>query len=115
MLRPAEDLGADLDQLLLGGQPDRILDPLSDTCRFLLATNEVSKLIPAIRSSRLMDLRFDIRLENRPEEHRRLVERYQPRLSAEGITFDRERLIQIVGIYYSDRRSIANRLEFEFA
>jgi hypothetical protein len=43
------------------------------------------------------------------------MDRYEKQLSELGIRFDRERLNEILGIYYPDLRSIANHIEFEFA
>jgi DNA polymerase III delta prime subunit len=92
----------------------KVIEDFSEYCRFLFAVNDVSKIIPAIRS-RLMEVCFDIAPADRPEVQRRLIERYEIKLSEHGIPYDRDRLQQIVGIYYPDLRSIANRLEFEFA
>jgi DNA polymerase III delta prime subunit len=92
----------------------KVIEDLSFNCRFILAVNDISKLIPAIRS-RLMEICFDIAPADRPEVQRRLIERYEIKLSEHGIRYDKERLRQIVGIHYPDLRSIANHLEFEFA
>ena len=92
----------------------KVIEEYSDNCRYLLAVNNISKLIPAVRS-RLMEICFDIAPADRAEVKKRLVERYERKLSAAGIPIDKERLNQIVSIYYPDLRSIANHLEFEFA
>ena len=43
------------------------------------------------------------------------MERYENMLSANGFTFDKVRLEQIIEANFPDLRSIANRIEFEFA
>ena len=90
-----------------------VIEESSDNCRYLFAVNNISKLIPAIRS-RLLEICFDIAPADRIEVQKRLFGRYERILSEAGISFDRERLTQIVGIYYPDLRSIANHIEFEF-
>lgn len=92
----------------------KVIEDTSENCRFLFAVNDVSKIIPAIRS-RLMEICFDILPAERPEVQRRLIERYETRFAELGIPLDKERLRQIVGIYFPDLRSIANHIEFEFA
>jgi DNA polymerase III delta prime subunit len=91
----------------------KVIEEYSDNCRYLLAVNNISKLIPAIRS-RLMEICFDIAPVDRVEVKKRLVERYERKLSDAGILIDKGRLAQIVSIYYPDLRSIPNHLEFEF-
>jgi hypothetical protein len=76
--------------------------------------NDISKLIPAIQS-RLMSICFDIAPGDRAEVQSNLTDRYERNLAELGIQFDRERLKEIIGIYYPDLRSIANHIEFEFA
>jgi DNA polymerase III delta prime subunit len=83
-------------------------------CRFLFTVNDISKLIPAIQS-RMMAICFDILPADRAEVQRTLLDRYENRLPELGISFDKERLNEIVGIFYPDLRSIANHIEFEFA
>jgi DNA polymerase III delta prime subunit len=83
-------------------------------CRFILAVNDVSKLLPAIRS-RLKEICFDIAAADRPHVQERLLERYKTKLAEVGMEFDVKRLTELVGIYFPDFRSIANQIEFEFA
>ena len=52
--------------------------------------------------------------EDREEVHKRLMERYENMLSANGFTFDKVRLEQIIEANFPDLRSIANNIEFEF-
>ena len=90
------------------------IERFSKNCRFLCAVNNISKLMPAIQS-RLMAICFDIVPADRAEVQANLMARYERKLSEFGIHFDKERLNEIVGIFYPDLRSIANHIEFEFA
>ena len=62
-----------------------------------------------------MSICFDIGPGDRAEVQANLTDRYERKLSALGMQFDKERLNEIIGIYYPDLRSIANHIEFEFA
>jgi DNA polymerase III delta prime subunit len=90
-----------------------VIEKMSINCRFLFAVNDVSKLLPAIRS-RLLEICFDIAPADRHDVQRRLIERYGTKLAEYRIPYDKDRLREIVGIYYPDLRSIANHLEFDF-
>jgi DNA polymerase III delta prime subunit len=92
----------------------KVIEKTSCNCRYLFAVNDISKLIPAIQS-RLMSICFDIAPADRAEVQKRLTERYETKLSEFGVHHDKQRLNEIVGIYYPDLRSIANHIEFEFA
>jgi replication factor C small subunit len=92
----------------------KVVEDFSDNCRFLFAANDISKIIPAIRS-RLMEICFDIAPADRAAVQQRLIERYERKLAEFGIQHEQQRLTEIVGIYYPDLRAIANHLEFEFA
>jgi putative ATPase len=83
-------------------------------CRFVLATTDITKLIPAVRS-RLMEISFEVAPEDREEVQERLMERYENVLSANGYTVDKVRVEQIIEANFPDLRSIANNIEFEFA
>jgi replication-associated recombination protein RarA len=98
------------DQMVL---PD-IIDWLSRSCRFFFAATDIEKLIPALRS-RLTEISFEVPPEDREEVQKRLMERYENMLSADGFTFDKVRLEQIIEANFPDLRSIANNIEFEFA
>jgi replication-associated recombination protein RarA len=82
--------------------------------RFIFTANNIGKLSEAIQS-RMLSLCFDISPENRIEVLKRLNERYQTKLGELGIQYDKDRLSEIMGLYYPDFRAIANRLEYEFA
>jgi hypothetical protein len=46
---------------------------------------------------------------------KRLNDRYQTKLTELGIKYDKDRLSEIMGLYYPDFRAIANHIEYEFA
>ena len=91
-----------------------VIEDTSDHCRFLLAVNDRSKIIPEIRS-RLMPICFDIEPWDREEVQKRLIDRYKSKLAEYEILYDKRRLTEIVGTNYPDLRSIAKKIEFEFA
>ena len=93
--------------------PD-IIDRASVNCRFFFAATDITKLIPAIRS-RLTEISFEVAPKDREEVQKRLMERYENMLSANGFTFDKVRLERIIEANFPDLRSIANNIEFEFA
>jgi DNA polymerase III delta prime subunit len=76
--------------------------------------NDLSKIIPEIRS-RLMPISFDIEASDREEVQKRLIERYESKLAEYGIPHDKRRVTEIIGTNYPDLRSIAQKVEFEFA
>jgi DNA polymerase III delta prime subunit len=92
----------------------KVIEDYSDNCRFLLAANDITKLTPAIRS-RILEICFDIPPTDRDDAEARLIDRYTRTLSELGIPFDQARLIELIGIYFPDLRSIANQVEYEFA
>ena len=83
-------------------------------CRYIFTVNDRSKIIPEIRS-RLMPICFDIERSDRAEVQERLIGRYESKLAEYGIQHDKQRLIEIIGTSYPDLRSIAQKVEFEFA
>jgi DNA polymerase III delta prime subunit len=92
----------------------RVIDKWSGDTRFLLAVNDLSEIIPEIRS-RLMPISFDIEPSDREEVQKRLIARYESKLAECGIPHDKQRLIEIIGANYPDLRSIAQKIEFELA
>ena len=62
-----------------------------------------------------MPICFDIKPSDREEVQKRLIDRYESKLAEHGIVYDKRRLIEIVGTNYPDLRSIAQKVEFEFA
>jgi replication factor C small subunit len=91
----------------------KIIEDHSEVCRFILAVNDGSKLIPALQS-RLQRISFDVEPTRRAEVKAAVLERYEIKLTEYGIRFDGRRLVELVGIYFPDFRTIANQIEFEF-
>jgi DNA polymerase III delta prime subunit len=83
-------------------------------CRFLFIVNHLAKLIPEIQS-RLMPICFDVARSDRAEVQERLIGRYETKLAEYGIEHDKRRLMEIIGTNYPDLRSIARKVDFEFA
>ena len=96
---------------------DAALRPLIEKayghCAFILTANHMHKLSEGLRS-RFVPVCFDA-LGTQKEA---IIQRWQPgyeaRLSALGIKYDRQRLDQIIWIYFQDMRRIAELIEFEF-
>ena len=86
----------------------------SDSTRFILAVNDISKIIPEIRSG-LVPICFDIKPSDREEVQKRLICRYESKLAEFGISYDTQSVTEIIGANYPDLRSIAQKIEFEFA
>jgi len=82
--------------------------------RFIFTANEIGKLSEAIQS-RMLSLCFDVPPADRIAVLNRLNDRYQAKLTELGIQYDKDRLSEIMGLYYPDFRAIANHLEYEFA
>jgi DNA polymerase III delta prime subunit len=83
-------------------------------CRFLFTANHLAKIITEIRS-RLMPICFDIKPSDREEVQKRLIQRYESKLVEYGMLHDEQRLVEIISANYPDLRSIAQKIEFEFA
>jgi hypothetical protein len=62
-----------------------------------------------------MPVCFDIKPSDREEVQKRLIERYESKLAECGIEHDKRRLNEIINANYPDLRSIAQKIEFEFA
>lgn len=76
--------------------------------------NDISKIIPEIRSG-LVPICFDIKPSDREEVQKRLICRYESKLAEFGISYDTQSVTEIIGANYPDLRSIAQKIEFEFA
>jgi len=88
------------------------IDGLAATQRVILATNDISKIIPELHS-RLMPICFDIEPARSAEVQTRLFKRYANVLAEKGIVFDEERLKKVIEDKFPDLRSVANHIEFE--
>jgi DNA polymerase III delta prime subunit len=82
-------------------------------CRFVLTVNDITKIMPAL-ISRTIAIPFAISVVDRPTIIRRLQDRLSVRLTEIGVSFTRERLDQIVSIYFPDLRAVVNHLDYEF-
>jgi DNA polymerase III delta prime subunit len=91
-----------------------VVEKFAKNCRFLLTVNDLSKIMPALKS-RMIAIPFAINPKDRSLIVKRLQERLADKLTELAISFDRERLNQIVSIYFPDLRSVVNHLEWEFA
>ena len=58
---------------------------------------------------------FDIKPSHREEVQKRLIDRYESKLAEHEIEHDKRRLIEIIGTNCLDLRSIAQKVDFEFA
>jgi len=83
------------------------------TCRFLFTVNDLGKLMPAIQSW-LTPVCFDIVPAERDQVLQQLRARYRAKLTELGIKYDETKLKQIIGIFSSDFRKIAQQIEYEF-
>jgi DNA polymerase III delta prime subunit len=91
-----------------------VMDGHMHHSRYIFTVNDRSKIIPEIQS-RLMPICFDIERSDRAEVQERLIGRYERKLAEYGIRYDKQRLNEIIRTSYPDLRSIAQKLEFEFA
>ena len=62
-----------------------------------------------------MPICFDIEPSDREEVQKPLIARYESKLAKYGILYDKRRLTEIIRTNYPDLRSIAKKVEFEFA
>jgi replication factor C large subunit len=91
-----------------------LIETISGKCRFLLVVNDIKKIIPTIQSA-MLKIGFDIPKTDAAEVKARLISRYQRVLSEIGLCCEEARLHEIIDMHFPDLRSIANRLEYEFA
>ena len=91
-----------------------VMDEWSDDTRFILAVNDISKIIPEIGSG-LVPICFDIKPSDHEGVQKRLIGRYESKLAEFGISYDTQSVTEIIGANYPDLRSIAQKIEFEFA
>lgn len=82
-------------------------------CAFILTVNLMHKLSEGLRS-RFVPMCFDVSGTQKEAVIKRWQPGYEARLSALGVEYERTRLEQIIWIYFSDMRRIAELIEFEF-
>jgi replication-associated recombination protein RarA len=89
-----------------------VIERYASHCRFIMTANDLSKIMPAIRS-RMLCLSFAISHMDRSEIQKRFENRLAERLTELKVAFDRKRLDKIVANYFPDFRQIACRIEYE--
>lgn len=89
-----------------------IIEKSSSNCRFLMTANDISLVTPAIKS-RCLPICFDVAIANRSEILKRMVEHYSTKLSELDCPIDKDRISEIVHLYFPDFRSIANSFQME--
>ena len=89
------------------------VEKFEDSCRFILTTNNLIKLSPALRS-RFMPICFDLLPSEYASISQRLFERYEIALKQHRYEFSEKRLRELIQTYMPDMRAIANRIDFEF-
>ena len=89
------------------------VEKFEDSCRFILTTNNLQNLSPALRS-RFMPICFDLMPSEYESIARRLFERYRGVLHQNRYDFSDTQLQQLIQTYMPDMRAIANRIDFEF-
>ena len=82
-------------------------------CAFILTVNLMHTLSEGLRS-RFVPMCFDVSGTQKEAVIKRWQPGYEARLSALGVEYERTRLEQIIWIYFSDMRRIAELIEFEF-
>jgi len=90
----------------------KVIEDFSENCRFILAVNNKPNLVAPLRS-RLRPICFDVGASDRDEVIRRLLQRYELKLSEIGATLEQRRLREIIGIHFPDLRAIANNVQYE--
>lgn len=95
------------------GELRSLIERGSEHIRFMFTANEIEKFDEALKS-RLLPICFDVARRDVDSVVDRMVERYYRILTEMGWTLDPKRLRDIVGNYFPDLRSIANKLQFEF-
>lgn len=89
------------------------IENLSKNCRFVLIANNLKGVTDALKS-RCAPLSFNLVSTELKEFKERSCGFYARRLSEIGLSFDRDKLCEIVHLYLPDYRSVANAIEREF-
>ena len=90
-----------------------IIETASGSTRFIFTANDIDKFDEPLKS-RLHPICFDVARRDVDRVVDRMVDRYYRILTEMGWSLDLDRLRAIVGAYFPDLRSIANKLQFEF-
>jgi replication factor C small subunit len=89
-----------------------VIEQSSSHCRFILTTNNLSKIHQAIQS-RCLPICFDLPLPKMPEAIAKVSSTIKNRISEINDEIDDIKLDEIVRLSYPDYRTIANKIEFE--
>lgn len=90
-----------------------IVETSSERCRFILTANDASRIIPALQS-RLTAVNFDLPMSETRSVIERLETAIPDKLTALKMNFNRDRVSEILRLYYPDMRSVINKIEYEF-
>lgn len=90
-----------------------IVESSSTKCRFILTANDASRIIPALQS-RLTAVNFDLPMSETRSVIERLETAIPDKLTALKMNFNRDRVSEILRLYYPDMRSVINKIEHEF-
>jgi DNA polymerase III delta prime subunit len=90
-----------------------LIEKSFNNCRFLFTANDPDKIMLAIQS-RMVMVDFNITASDQREVVTKLYQRYVKVLTEDGVTFEDQKLRQIVGISFPDLRSIAEQVAYEW-
>jgi DNA polymerase III delta prime subunit len=86
------------------------IEEFSDNCSFIFTCNFKARLIEALHS-RCSVIDFTLKAEEKPKMALQLTKRLEHILSTEGVSYDKEVLVQIVGKFFPDYRRSLNELQ----
>jgi DNA polymerase III delta prime subunit len=86
------------------------IEEFSDNCSFIFTCNFKSRLIEALHS-RCSVIDFSLKAEEKPKMALNLTKRLETILSSEGVNYDKEVLVKIVGKFFPDYRRTLNELQ----
>ena len=88
------------------------MEEYSKNCRFILTCNYKDKLIPPLTNSRLGQIDFSLKgKEEKADVLGQIFPRIQKILTAEGVTFDRKVLAELITARFPDFRRVINDLQ----
>lgn len=82
-------------------------------CSFILTTNDIRKIDPAL-VSRLTRISYFLLQSDRPRVIDNLQLRYEAILGELGVAYEKQRLAEIIATRFPDFRATAKGIEFEF-
>ena len=87
------------------------IEQYSMNCRFILTCNYKDRLIPPLTESRLQQVDFSLQGEEKKEPVGQFFKRVQTILTAEGVTFDKKVVAEVITAHFPDYRRIINELQ----